>query len=85
MSFVPPVSLVSPVSPCVPIWHEDSLFAPDEVRVQVQIPAWLLPVLFFFSLFFFMVFLPFGLSPFILITDSFYLREIFAITNVYFI
>ena len=32
-----------------------------------------------------MVFLPFGLCPFILITDSFYLREIFAITNVYFI
>ena len=52
MSFVPLVSLVSPVSPCVPIWHEDSLFAPDEDGVQVQIPAWLLPVLcFFFALF----------------------------------
>ena len=35
--------------PCVPMWHEDSLFALDEVGVQVQIPAWLLPDFFCFA------------------------------------
>lgn len=85
-----PCVLCAPCVPCVPMWHEDSLFTPDEVGVQVQIPVWLLPdffcfafllflfksqrgyfQIFFVSHFCFMVFLPFGLSPFILITDSF--------------
>ena len=29
-------------------WSETALFWPEEVGVQVQIPAWLLPVSFFF-------------------------------------
>ena len=42
----------------------------QEVGVQVQIPAGLLA--FFFAFFFpFIVFLPFGLFPFILIADPF--------------
>ena len=46
-------------------WYEVSLFALEEVGVQVQIP------MNFFSFFFFsfIVFLPFGLFTFILIAD----------------
>ena len=41
-----------------------ALFSPEEVGMQVQIPAWHLP--FFFS---FIVFLPFGFLLFILTAD----------------
>ena len=51
-------------------WYEASLFAQEEVGVQVQIPAGLLPV-FFFRFFSFVVFLPFGLFPFVLTADPF--------------
>ena len=53
-------------------WYVTSLFALEEVRVQVQIRAGLLPV--FFVLFFFSLSaysLPFGLFPFILTADPF--------------
>ena len=45
-------------------WSETALFSLEEVGVQVQIPAWLLPV-FFSSI----VFLPFGFLLFILTSD----------------
>ena len=50
-------------------WYEVSLFALEEVGVQVQIPAGLPAI--FFRFFSFIVFLPFGLIPFILIADPF--------------
>ena len=52
-------------------WYEASLFAQEEVAVQVQILAGLLPVFFFFVFFSFVVFLPFGLFPFVLTADPF--------------
>ena len=51
-------------------WYEVSLFALEEVGVQVQIPAGLLAI-FLIRFFSFIVFLPFGLFPFILIDDPF--------------
>ena len=45
-------------------WLKTALFLPEEVGMQVQIPAWHLPV--FFS---FIVFLPFGFLLFILTAD----------------
>ena len=66
-------------------WYETSLFGLEEVGVQVQIPAGLLPVFCyccFIILFSFIVFLPFDLFPFILTAGTFKLREIFAI-NVF--
>ena len=49
-------------------WYEVSLFALEEVGVQVQIPMGL-PAIFFRFFFSFIVFLPFGLFTFILIAD----------------
>ena len=46
-------------------WLKVALFSPEEVGMQVQIPAWHLPV-FFLS---FIVFLPFGFLLFILTAD----------------
>ena len=46
-------------------WSETALFWQEEVGVQVQIPAWLLPVSFFS----FIVFLPFGFLLLILTSD----------------
>ena len=48
-------------------WLKALLFSLEEVEVQVQIPAWLLPVFLF--LFSFIVFLPFGFLLFILTAD----------------
>ena len=45
-------------------WSETALFSLEEVGVQVQIPAFLLPVFFLSSLF-----LPFGFLLFILTAD----------------
>ena len=45
-------------------WLKAALFSPEEVGMQVQIPAWHLPV--FFS---FIVFLPFGFLLFIVSAD----------------
>ena len=33
-------------------WSDVALFSPEDVGVQVQIPVWLLPLFFFFHLFF---------------------------------
>ena len=53
-------------------YYEASLFALEEVGVQVQIPAGLPLVFFVLFLFFsFIVFLPFGLFTFILTVDPF--------------
>ena len=49
-------------------WYEVSLFALEEVGVQVRIPMGL-PAIFFSFFFSFIVFLPFGLFTFILIAD----------------
>ena len=57
-------------------WYEAAYFTMAEVGVQVQIPAGQLFVRFLSS---FMVFLPFGLFPFILFFP-FWLREIFKKT-----
>ena len=51
-------------SGCMAQWLKAALFSPEEVGMQVQIPAWHLPV--FFS---FIVFLPFGLLLFVLTAD----------------
>ena len=48
-------------------WLKGILFSLEEVEVQVQIPAWLLPI--FLLLFSFIVFLPFGFLLFILTAD----------------
>ena len=48
-------------------WYEASLFVLEEVGMQVQNPAALIPVFFFFI--FFIMFLPFGLFLFILTAD----------------
>ena len=47
-------------------WYEASLFVLEEVGVQVQNPAGLIPVFFAF-----IVFLPFGLFLFILTADPY--------------
>ena len=50
-------------------WSEASLFALEEVAVQVQIPT--VQVFFVFLFFSFIVFLHFGLFPFIPTADPF--------------
>ena len=65
--------------------HEGLFFALEEAGVQVQIPAWLLAG-FFFSFFFNIVFLLFGLLPFILICRPFlasrdFCDKVFLVSN----
>ena len=58
------------------LWSEAALPSLTEVGVQVQTPAWLLPVWFFFSF----IVLPFGVLLFILTADPVSFARFFAKT-----
>lgn len=70
VSFVPPVSLVSSVSPVFPCGTRILFLHWTKLGCKFKSQRGYFQI-FFVSLFCFMVFLPFGWSPFILITDSF--------------